>query len=106
RPAWGDSNKWLPICRKNRTMRGVFVCRRPACSAAGGRRHFRGEVGFGLLDALAQREADKADDLDRRADVGLRRLHRLFYRVVRVDHESLGEEDDLLIEFADAALDH
>ena len=48
-----------------------------AVSSAGGGRDFGGEIGFLLLDALAERVAHEARDLDRTADLAFGFLQRL-----------------------------
>src|SRR5450631_1810918 len=69
-------------------------------------RHFCREVGLRLFDALAEPEANKFGDRDRAAYIGFRRLQRLLHRVLGVDYERLGEEDNFLVVFAHPALDH
>ena len=74
-------------------------------SAPGGLRHFGGEILFLLLDALADRDADEAGDLDTRV------LGGLLDGDVGVHHELLVQQRDFLEELLhpagdDVVLDH
>src|SRR5689334_6940619 len=60
-----------------------------------GPRLFR--VAFRLLDALAQRVAHEAGDLDRAAHLALGFLERLGHGLRRIEDEALIEQADLLV---------
>src|SRR5580704_7165721 len=65
-----------------------------------------GKIGRRPLDPLAQREAGEGGDPDRLAGRFGRSLDNLADPAFAVDHEDLLQEHDLLIEFAQPALDH
>src|SRR5690348_10304119 len=68
------------------------------------RRDLRGEVARrAAVDALAEREAGEAGDLDRRAGALAGRLDHLGDARLAVDDEDLLLEDDLLVELAQPA---
>src|SRR5215216_621465 len=72
--------------------------------AAGGR-DFGCEIGFLLLDSLAESIAHKAGDLHGPADLALSFLHRLRDRLAAVVDERLLEEADFLVEGLETGLD-
>src|SRR5690242_18184823 len=78
--------------------------RRSLLLAAGGS-HFGSEIGFLLLDSLAESIAHKSGDLHRRADLALSFLQRLGNRLAAVMDESLFEQADFLVISLEAGLD-
>src|SRR3954469_2549417 len=69
-------------------------------------RHLRREVVATLVDALAKHHPNERHDLQRSTQLLAGGLHRLLHALVGVDHEHLLEQHGLLVELADAALDH
>ena len=67
---------------------------------------FVGEIAFDLFDALAHLEADKAFDRDRRAQILGGLLDHLADLGLAVDHEGLGQQHGLFVEFAHPAFHH
>src|SRR5579883_1308638 len=65
-----------------------------------------GEIRLVLLDAFAEREAGEPRHLDRLAELLRPGLDYLADAALAVDHEDLLEQHDLLVEFAQPALDH
>ena len=73
---------------------------------AGERRYFAAEIAFRPIDAFAEREADKARDLDRPADLALGFFERLRDGLLTVfDDVALIEQADLLVEGLEPGLD-
>ena len=68
--------------------------------------HFGGEIFLLLLDALAEGKTQETRELDRGADLLGRVLHNLGNFGLDVNDEGLLEQHDLLLELAQAALDH
>src|SRR5690606_4314807 len=75
-------------------------------SVAGRRGDLRGKVRLVLFYTLAEGEADEAGELYGGAELLAGRLDRLLDGLVRVEHERLLQEGDLLVELAQPALDH
>src|ERR1700755_1912643 len=72
---------------------------------AAGRRDLGCEIGFLLLDSLAQSIAHKSRDLDRRADLTLSFLDRLRDRLGVIVDEGLLQQADFLVVGLQTALD-
>src|SRR3984957_8845694 len=72
---------------------------------AAGCRDFGPEIGFLLLDSLAQSIAHKSGDLDRRADLTLSFFYRLGDRFGAVVDEGLLQQADFLVIGLQAGLD-
>src|SRR5262245_63191790 len=90
-------------------MRGCAISRSPGPCPLGSRRcrgNLRGEITIRPVDAFAKRVAVKAGDLDRRAGALLCRGKRLSDGRLWIVDEGLRQENDFLVEFAQAAFDH
>src|ERR1051326_2361127 len=76
-------------------------------SAPGHLLHFIGEIACRtLVDAFAHGKAEKAHDLDRRAEILGGLLDHLSHRRLAVDDERLRQQHGLLVEFAHPAFHH
>ena len=83
-------------CRRCRTAAGSHAAAISVGST--GCRDLGGEIGVRPVDALAERVAHEAGDLDRRADLAFGFLDRLRDVLVRLVDEGLIEQADLLVE--------
>src|SRR5690242_20794613 len=89
----------VPARRKRRESAGRRLLLAAGC------RDFGREIGFLLLDSLAESIAHKAGNLHRRADFALSFLHRLRHRLAGVVDEGLLEQADFLVVGLQTGLD-
>src|SRR3954471_8160146 len=87
---------------------GTSLSIRGLCRLTGARHlgDFVGEIGVGLLDALAHLEADKAFHRDGSADVLGGLFDHLADLGLAIDHEGLLQQHRLFVEFAHAPFHH
>jgi hypothetical protein len=98
-----DAIAFLPARRRRRIRAGRSSGGGTSCRW---RRDFGGEIGFLLLDSLAESIAHKSGDLHRRADLALSFLHRLGDRLAGfVVDEGLLQQADFLVVGLQAGLD-